>query len=101
MQDSGLDEGGYDDLFAAFHEQTRKLVAQVVLEGGEFPKAGLAAFADDATSLCGQGVSKRLSVLAETGPSADCSNYLQHLLHELDQALERRTRIKARLSGQE
>jgi len=101
MQEMGLDDAGYDELFVAFHEQTRQISQQLGQEGGEFPKAALGSFADDALSLCGENVSKRLHVLAEMAAASDSANYLQHLLHDLDVAHERRSRIKARLSGQE
>jgi CheY-like chemotaxis protein len=101
MQDMGLDDSGYDELFAAFRDQTRQILQSLGQEGAAFPKAALGSFADDAMSLCGEAVSKRLHMLAETSAANDASNYLQHLMHELDTAFERRARIKARLSGQE
>lgn len=101
MQSAGLDEAGYDEMFSAFHEQTRQLVQLVGAQDGDFPVAGVKSFADDAQILCGDSVSKRLQVFAETSGKAQCASYLQHLLHDLDVAHERRSRIKARISGQD
>lgn len=101
MQSAGLDEAGYDELFSAFHEQTRQLVQQIGTQDVDFPVAGVKSFADDAQILCGDSVSKRLQVFAESSEKAPCGNYLQHLLHDLDVAHERRSRIKARISGQD
>jgi CheY-like chemotaxis protein len=101
MQDMGLDDEGYDELLTAFREQTKQIVQQVSQEGAAIPKDALGSFADDAASLCGDAVSKRLHLLAEGAALKDVVNYLQHLVQELDTAYDRRMRIKARLAGQE
>lgn len=101
MQGAGLDEAGYDEMFSAFHEQTRQLLRLVGTQEADFPAAGVRSFADDAQILCGDSVSKRLQVFAESSDRAQCGSYLQHLLHDLDVAQERRSRIKARISGQD
>jgi len=102
MEEMGLDESGYDDLFGAFHEQTRTLVATMESVGeDDFPRQALLSFSEDALPVCGQNTSKRLLSLSESVAVTDTRNYLSHLLHALDGAHERRQRIRARMSGQE
>jgi CheY-like chemotaxis protein len=102
MQALNLDEAGYDALFATASEQLDKLAAQLAEATPEtFPQDSMRAFSEDVAPLCGQWAGKRLLALSENRALADANTYLQHLQTSFATALERRQRIRERISGQQ
>ena len=102
MQAMSLDEVGYDELFKAASEQLGKLIAQLADATTEsFPQAPVRTFAEEVAPLCGQWVGKRLLALSDSRNIPDAATYLQHLQASFTTALERRQRIRDRISGQQ
>ncbi len=101
MKDQGLDDKGYDELFAAVREQLESLLETVSGEGSPFPEEDLRILAEGLTPLCGPSVPPRLNSLADGKARSNVITFLQHLKLAFDAAHDRRQRIQARVAEQQ